>query len=223
MSDYKQGLILLVTKKNDWCQKAIQLAKYIFGESNLIIKQGEQIGEKLPELSDSFEIIISFLSPWIVPQKLLNKARIAINFHPGSREYPGMGCYNFAIYEKTKMFGATCHYMKSKVDSGDIIIERRFEVEDHETIESLKYRTMIVMLALFHEVMGMIRKEIPLPKKNVSWSREPFTRAQLEDLCVINRTMTEEEVKRRVRACHFPGYPDAKINIGGIDFLALVK
>ena len=46
------------------------------------------------------DYIVSFLSPWVISNSLLNRAKKAsINFHPAPPEYPGIGCTNFAIYE----------------------------------------------------------------------------------------------------------------------------
>ncbi len=52
------------------------------------------------------EYIISFLSTWIIHQSILNCAqKVAKNFHLGSPDYPGIGCYNFALYEICMRYG----------------------------------------------------------------------------------------------------------------------
>ena len=53
---------------------------------------------------------------------------LPINFHPGSPEYPGTGCTNFAIYNKEKEYGVTCHYMKTSVDSEILSQVKRFPI-----------------------------------------------------------------------------------------------
>ena len=53
------------------------------------------------------QVLLSFLSPWIVPQEALDRFSLALNFHPGPREYPGTGCYNFALYEGAREYGCT--------------------------------------------------------------------------------------------------------------------
>ncbi|MFW8746219.1 formyltransferase family protein, partial [Mesorhizobium japonicum] len=72
---------------------------------------------------------------WIYPAQLLSNASFAaINFHPGSPDYPGTGCTNFAVYEGAKEYGITCHHMKAGVDSGDIIAVKRFSINEDDTV-----------------------------------------------------------------------------------------
>src|SRR5216684_8833236 len=88
-------------------------------------------GEPAPAEFETWEgdYIVSYLSPWIVPEPLLNRARrAAINFHPGPPEYPGIGCTNFALYNNETSYGVTCHHMVPKVDTGAIISVKRFAV-----------------------------------------------------------------------------------------------
>ena len=69
-----------------------------------------------------YDVIISYISPWIVPKMILDKTKKwNINFHPGPPEYPRIGCLNFAIYDSAKQFGVTAHIMEPKVDRGKII------------------------------------------------------------------------------------------------------
>ena len=66
---------------------------------------------------------------WVVPEWLLRKAKIAaINFHPASPDYPGIGCRNFALYENAKEYGVTCHHMSATIDTGSIIEIKRFPI-----------------------------------------------------------------------------------------------
>ncbi len=61
-------------------------------------------GEALPEDMSWWtgDYIFCFRSMFILPKSLINKAKIAaINFHPGSPEYPGSGCLNYALYEES--------------------------------------------------------------------------------------------------------------------------
>lgn len=214
--------ILLLVKKDDWSARAAALGRAIFGRA-LEIRSGGN-GEPLPaDIPDGrLDAVISFISPWIVPQSLLDRADLAINFHPGSREYPGIGCYNFALYEGASEFGAVCHHMAPIVDTGPIIAERRFRVLAHETVESLKLRTTVVMLALYHEILTAMARGAPLPRAQVSWSRRPFLRKELNALAQITPEMPAEEIRRRVRATTYPGFRGPHVELGGVVFRAEV-
>ena len=70
--------------------------------------------EKLPEDIGWWQgdYIICFRSYFLIPKSLLDRAKVAaINFHPGSVEYPGSGCLNWALYDNAEVYGVTAHIM----------------------------------------------------------------------------------------------------------------
>ncbi len=169
----------------------------------------------------TWDLVISYLSPWVVPAWLLAKAgKAAINFHPGPPEYPGIGCTNFAIYNGEKEFGVTCHHMTPRVDRGDIIAVRRFPLEVVDTVYSLTQRCYAHIFILFVEILGDVLAGKLLPSPSWQWQRLPTTRAELDALCEVRPEMDADEIKRRVRATSFPGMPGAYVVLGGEKFLA---
>jgi len=119
--------ILFIGKKHD--QNAMLAAEYLnqtFPNTQIVFgARGENFPENLHLWKGDY--IFSYLSPWIIPQGLLERAKKgAINWHPGPPEYPGIGCTNFAVYNDEKVYGITCHYMVDKVDTGKIIEVKRF-------------------------------------------------------------------------------------------------
>ncbi|HEX7026501.1 MAG TPA: formyltransferase family protein [Gammaproteobacteria bacterium] len=159
-------------------------------------------GDPLPQDvgAAGWNCIISYLSRWIVPENLLKKAEIAINFHPGSPEYPGYGCNNFAIYEEAKGYGVTCHHMAPVVDTGAIIAVKRFPVLPSDNAATLLARAYDHQLVLFYEIIGRIIRGEALPASEEKWAKKPFTRKQFDALGRITPDMSKEEVTKRVRA-----------------------
>lgn len=208
--------ILLLTKRDHWSQHAGALAQALFPDT-LLWEQGT-VGDALPASTHApkFAAILSFLSPWIVPAALLEKAPLALNFHPGSCDYPGTGCYNFALYEEAAQFGSVCHHMLPKVDSGVVVDETLFPVFAHDTVETLKLRTMIAMLEQFHRVLSLVAAGSALPVHTRSWQRAPFTRNGLNALCEITPQMDAAEQQRRIRATTYPGYPGPYLLKNGV-------
>lgn len=210
--------ILMLSKKNNiFCNYAEVILKSYFNEEVIVSICGE-VGSKLPSEIYYYkpEYIISFLSPWIIPGELLNAAqKAAINFHPGSPKYPGTGCYNFALYEQTKKYGITCHHMKEKVDTGDIIMTSYFEVGKEETVESLKLKSMNHMLFCFEKIINNIYNGKSLPISKEKWLREAFTRKQLEELCYIQpNCIDKKEVALKIKSTYYPGTQGAFTMIG---------
>ena len=214
--------VLLLSKTDGFSRTAAEIARIAFGER--LEWCAGRVGEPLPReaLAVGPRLILSFLSPWIVPAELLERAEIALNWHPGSADYPGIGCYNFALYEEAASFGATCHRMAARVDTGEIIEERLFPVFAGDTVESLKLRTMVTMSAMFHDTVCQLSGGWQPTPCGVSWSRAPFTRRQLEDLKRIDPNMAPDEVRRRVRATTYPSHTGAFVELGDVRFVVPV-
>ncbi|MEO1974010.1 MAG: hypothetical protein ABGX07_20770, partial [Pirellulaceae bacterium] len=128
-------------------------------------------------------------------------------------EYAGIGCNNFALYEEASEFGVTCHHMAPKVDTGNIIEVVRCPVGSTETVALRLARTYDQQLLLFYKIMCMCRTRRELPTSSEQWTRNPFTRRQLNDLARITPNMSREEIARRSRAVSFgPWQPTVELH-----------
>ena len=210
--------VLIFAKEKPGFENAVNFIKLY--TDDLTIFQGN-LDEPFPKeaYEKNPDILISYISPWIIPEKMLNLVKKwSINFHPGPPEYPGIGCTNFAIYNKEKIFGVTAHLMETKVDSGKIIDVRRFPILKRDSVYSLTHRCYDYILLQFYEVIGYIFKTNNLPECKETWKRKPFTRKELNDLCKIDINMDTEEINRRIRATDYPDMPGAYIDLKGLKF-----
>ncbi|XPV76212.1 MAG: formyltransferase family protein [Desulfovibrio sp.] len=213
-------ILLLCKKGKESAETAIKHLKGLVPD-NLTVYEGV-VGSSIPEEIHELEYdyLISYLSPWIIPDTLLKKAKCAaINFHPAPPEYPGTGCFNFALYDEVDQYGATCHHMNPIVDSGKVIAVSRFEVVPEDTVLSVAEKTYTHMLDLFYDIVGIILegKDLPLAA-NEAWRGKARTRKELEALCEITMDMDKEEVERRMRATVFPNMPGPRIFLHGYRF-----
>lgn len=193
-------ILFLSKKDNEYAQRAADFVRANFRDP--IIFSGDR-RESLPQhvLDWEGDLLISFISSWILPESLLKKAKLgAINFHPGSPEYPGTGCTNFAIYEGAKEYGVTCHYMDSRVDAGRIIRVVRFPLSENDTVYQVTQRCYQLIEEMFYELMRVLLAGESLPVSEERWKRKPFTRKQLDELCTITPDMDLAEVEKRIRA-----------------------
>jgi len=212
--------VLFLAKTTEWCRVAERFALAHLKDVTVCTAA---LGDPLPEAARTWngDIILSFLSPWIVPGDLLQRANVAaLNFHPGPPEYPGIGCYNFALYDQVPQYGVTCHRMAARVDTGAIVRVSRFAVSPRDTVATLKDRSMNALLALFCEIVETIERGDALPSSAEEWTRKPYTRRELDELGRITADMPTAEVQRRFRAMNFPPYPGLFTEIGGITFRA---
>jgi methionyl-tRNA formyltransferase len=211
--------LLFIGKSNDpYCAMAEQFVRRHF-DAPTIVRAGR--GDPWPEEAESWngDVIVSYLSPFIISETVLARAaHAAINFHPGPPEFPGIGCTNFALYHGVPEYGVTCHHMLSKVDTGTIIAVRRFPVLPRETVFSLTQRCYASILDLFCEVMGNVVLGQELPTSEETWRRVPYRRSELNELGRVEPGMDAVEVARRVRAMDFPNAPGAFLDLYGFRF-----
>jgi methionyl-tRNA formyltransferase len=210
--------LLFLGKANDPdCARALAFCRQHFAPVTYCLGNW---GDPLPTeiLAWEGDYIISYLSRWVVPGALLQRARIAaINFHPASPEYPGIGCNNFALYEDAKEYGVTCHHMAPRVDTGSIIAVRRFPVYPEDDVDALLKRTYENQIALFLEIAQIMANGKDLPVSSERWTRPPFTRRQFNELFCITPDMPQDEIARRVRAVSYGPY-QPYVEIGGFRF-----
>lgn len=211
--------VALLVKKNK--MTVLEIVEYVKNRfSNVDIYMGN-VSDPIPEnlFEKYYDIIISYLSPWIVPEKILKKTKLwNINFHPAPPEYPGIGCFNFAIYNNEKQYGVTSHLMEKKVDTGSIIGVKRFPLLESDTVYTLSIKTYGYLFCLFVDVTDYIVLKNNIPFCDENWTRVPYTRKELEELCKIDLSMKKSEIIRRVKATSFPDMPGAYIELFGHKF-----
>lgn len=216
--------ILFFGKKDHWAtEKCLEFLK-----NNKVMMEAYTgcRDDRFPEDVGGFEfdLLISFSSPWVIPVYLLEKANVAsLNFHPGPPDYPGIGCTNFAIYNEEKTFGVTCHHMDEKVDAGAIVEVRHFPLFETDSVKTLTDRCYHHLFALFVSVISDCIADKKLASSPETWTRKPYTRKQLNELCRIELDMEQKEIAKRVRAAAFPGHPGAFLELHGIRFQAQDK
>ncbi len=206
--------LLVLCKPTSWCDLIKRYIKKNFTDPLIVTGDwGDPLPKKVFEWEGDY--IISFLSPWILPQQVLNNTSIAaINFHPGSPKYPGIGGYTHVLYNKEREYGITCHHMAKKVDTGAIIAVKTFNISDKETVQTLKEKTMVFLVLLFYEIIDMIKKNKDLPASNQKWLRTPYLLKEYLELCDLNLKMSEDEISKILDAVIFPeaiNYPTIKI------------
>lgn len=200
MSKAAQASVLFLGQKRDpGSQKAAQFCQRHFADSAVCMGYR---GDLLPERAAYWrgDYILSYGSPWAVPDYLLERAQAAISISPTPPERRGVGCASFALYEESASFGVTAHHMEPTVCSGPIIAVREFPVMASDTLTSLVERVRDFQLVLFYEIAGSLVSGRALPECHRDWSGIPTTQADFDELRRIDPAMTHDEIARRVRA-----------------------
>jgi methionyl-tRNA formyltransferase len=213
----KDAILFLGKQDDRHCDKALAFVKRNFEKVACCLgKWGDPLPEDIGRWDGDY--ILSYLSRWIIPESLIKKAKkAAINFHPASPAYPGIGCNNFALYENASEYGVTCHHMDKTADTGDIIAVKRFPIFPTDDVASLLSRTYDFQLTLFYEIIGKIHGGEVLPVSSEKWGRKPFSRKEFNELFKITHEMDDTEIEKRIRAIKYLQYKPSTV-IGGYTF-----
>jgi methionyl-tRNA formyltransferase len=205
--------IALIGKSNKpFINQIIKICKKRFSSVDVFISDNKkQIIKKLKR--NRYDIIISYLSLLVLPTTVLKKTKkYNINFHPGPPKYPGVGCFNYAIFNKDKFYGCTAHIMEKRIDSGKIIDVSMFKISGKETVETLCSKTYKKMFSLFKKIIKKVENE-NLNFKKIKWSKFTYKRRDLNKLSTININTKKEAIDRFIRSTYHPGYPFPLIKI----------
>ena len=110
----KYSVLLLLRKNDEFC---IKFLKFISLNSKQVKVYWSNKNYKKILFKKKYDFIISYRSSIILKTKEISMAKIAaINLHPGSPKYRGIGCLNYALYNLEKEYGITIHIMNKKIE-----------------------------------------------------------------------------------------------------------
>ena len=218
----------LLCGNDSYAQEAFSILKRLWpNRCELIVLNGNAKPQNFSDLIRG-KALFSFRCHAILSKIEIQSTLFAINFHPAPEDLRGVGGYNFAIYQERKDFGVLAHIMREEVDSGKIFAIKRFEISDKETVESLKTKSNIKLLTMFEEVIISLLGNDGPPDKNLrrfpdvsEWSGALKKRKDLDSLCTIRLGMSDDEMLKRQRACHYP--PDHSLQLKVKDSLFCIK
>ena len=218
--------ILFIGKKNDYYAELA--AKMFKNNKNIKIKYlfvHKESKEVFNSINWEGEYVISYLCPLLIPSNILNKAKImALNFHPGPPEYPGIGCTNYAIYNEDNNYGVTCHIMSEKIDDGEIIEVKYFKIKKNETLHSLTMNAYKNMYQLYLKILVAIIDQKKLKNsKKYYWKGKAKTRKEFLSFLKLSTDMSNSEIKKRIFSTTYPGFEPAHLNIKGIKFFGHIN
>jgi len=190
------------------------LRKY---EMDMSIILGNKRGEEIPEeaLKWRGDFIFSYKNYWLLPDSILESAEVmALNFHPGTPQFPGSGSYSWALYENARSFGITVHLMNQKFDNGKILDVYSFPVEEGEIIENLIDKTSKFSVVTFQDFLKKLSnmttnqmQKMINEHSNFNWESQARTIKDLDKMRKLDIHLNSEELSRRIRAFHFEKFP----------------
>ncbi|QCD44013.1 methionyl-tRNA formyltransferase [Campylobacter mucosalis] len=153
------------------------------------------------------DLFISVCFNQIFKAPIINTPRLAtINWHAGKLPfYRGRNILNWALINDEREFGITVHYMDEGIDTGDIITQRVFAINDEDNYASLFARITKLSAEVLYEAVVKFKNGKPQGIKQNDIHPTGFycsyRKAGDEKLCFYQ---TSREVFNFVRALAHP-------------------
>ena len=98
----------------------------------------------------------------IISSKIINLFRKKIiNIHPSLLpKFKGLNTFARVIKDNEKKTGCTVHYVNNKLDEGDTIIKKSFDISSYDNEKTLKQKTQILEYRAYPEAIIKIFRYI---------------------------------------------------------------
>jgi methionyl-tRNA formyltransferase len=184
---------------------------YIYSQEHLL-EYTDQLSKK--------DVLLSFLSGIIIPEKVLSAIKYGVNIHPAPPQYPGRDVHHFAIFNNVTRYGATAHFIITKVDAGRILDVEYFDVPQGispcELFEMAKENAYVVLDRILIKILDGTIIDSPAIAE---WGPVKYTRKMFLEMCNIPTNLSKDELNKRIFCFHVDGYKNIKLNYHGISFV----
>jgi len=191
---------------NIWWKKQV-LREYCKKNNIPLIKK-----EKILDI-ENIDVLISVLYPFIIEKEILNKAKIAsVNLHQAPLpHYRGCNSVSHAIINGEKKYGITFHLMSEKLDSGDIIERKMFDINEKITAYELYEKANKVCFDVFkRNIKNVISGKFKTYKQENNIKSHIYPRNSLENK-EVNLLWDSKKIYNFVRGLDFPPFESAYI------------
>jgi len=209
--------LLLITNYNHKVSK--QLVKYLKFKK-IRFDYIDSSKKKEIKISKRYDYLISFLNSIYINKSVRKKIKInSINFHPGPPEYPGFGCYNFALLDRVNFYGSTVHIINDKFDSGKIIDVNKFKISYKKlNLEKLISKTHRNIIKQAKDLINIIQNKELKIKGNFKWKKKAYTKKEFEIAREIKLNDSKEDLLKKIKAFSYKNYESVYINFKGLKF-----
>ncbi len=209
--------LLIITNYNHKASK--KLIKYL-KLKNFNFDHIDSSKKKKIKISKNYDYLISFLNSRYIDSTVRKKIKLgSFNFHPGPPDYPGFGCYNFALLDKVNFYGSTLHVINDKFDNGKIINVKKFKISykriDLNKLIIMTHRNITKQAKDFIDLVRGGRLKI---KSNLKWKRKAYSREEFENARKIKLTDSKSNVLKKIKAFTYKDYESVYINFKGLKF-----
>lgn len=165
------------------------------------------------------DLFVSMSFNQIFKSEIINMPRFkTINCHAGKLPfYRGRNILNWALINDEKEFGITVHFVDEGIDTGDIISQKVFPINDEDNYSTLLETSYIQCANILYNTISKFQKDEITVIKQKDIHPLGFYCTQRERLDeILNWNQTSREIFNFVRAICKPG-PQARAYINNKD------
>jgi methionyl-tRNA formyltransferase len=156
------------------------------------------------------DVILNIHSLFIINKEIVGAPRIGcFNMHPGPLpRYAGLNAVSWAIYRGETSHGVTIHKMEPGIDTGPIVYQELFDINDADTGLTLSARCIrsgITLILRLLETASADPVAIPLTPQDLT-KREYFGH-EIPYGGRLSWSLPAREIVNFVRACDFFPFP----------------
>ena len=165
-------------------------------------------------LINSYEcdLFVSMSFNQIFKTRLINTPSLgSINCHAGMLPfYRGRNVLNWALINDEKEFGITVHYIDEGIDTGDIIMQKSYEITDDDDYSTLLKKAYSECASILFQSIKNLQSGNVMIKKQIEISEfGSYCSARIEGDEFLNWDQSSRDVFNFVRAICDPG-PQAR-------------
>lgn len=166
--------------------------------------------QELSELKIDLIVICHFQK--LISSKIFNLPSLGcINLHPSLLPYyRGMSPQHYPIIKGESETGITVHFVDDGIDTGDIILQKKIEINNDDYVSDLQKKMKIIYSTIVVEAIDKIEtnKKEYIIQKHLEGSY--FGKLKISD-CIISKNFTCQQAYNLIRAVSFP-YFGARYN-----------
>ena len=161
---------------------------------------------------EPFDFLFSIVNYKVLKKDVLDlPEKMAINFHDAILpRYGGIHATSWALMNDEKFHGITWHIMEEGVDKGNILKQKKVDIDNNETAFSLNLKCYIAAVEAFEELVDELSSNAynAIPQNLEERTYYAKTKRP-ENGGVISWPNSAENVDRLVRAMDFGGQPNS--------------
>jgi natural product biosynthesis luciferase-like monooxygenase protein len=156
-----------------------------------------------------FDYFFSVANLHIVPTELLQQAKVsAYNFHDGLLpSYAGLYTPTWALINQEQQHGVTWHKMDATIDTGDIAIQKRFQLAPDETAMSINVKCFEAGIDTFKQLIDQLSNQaLDLQPQNPNQQVYYAKHQRPSAAGTLDWTQPAETIDALIRALNFGSY-----------------